>query len=214
MLKNLTAALLLTVLVALPCSVSANPVSFKDGWGVMPTYASKWSDVSANYSMTAKDSAGVAFMHRRGESKTASFYFADYNRLLKRWNEADSQANIYIVGGIGMRHENDGDEDPAAHAGMQADYETRQLYTQLSGETLRSPEGVNFNRLRTRAGFAPHRAEIDQLQLWIVGQLDYMPEMEERVTLTPFIRLFYNNIALEFGSSTKGEIMVGGMAHF
>jgi len=126
----------------------------------------------------------------------------------------DSQANVYASVGLGGRHDTKEDDSVAGYAALEADYETRRIYTLFAAESLQSPNDVQFNRLRYRAGFAPYRAPFESLQTWIIGQVDYMPEMDDKVEVTPLLRFFYNNYALEIGSNLNGKLFLGAMAHF
>jgi hypothetical protein len=199
---------------AVPNATFANPVSFKDGWGIMPTYAPDWSDLDFNYSLTNKDAIGVSNFYREGSDSTSDFVIARYNRLISRWNELDSQANVYGSMGVGGRHDSKHDDSIAVYGSLEADYETRRVYTLLGLETLQSPEGVASNRIRYRAGIAPYLAPFESLQTWIIAQVDYMPEMDDEVTVTPLLRFFLNNYALEVGVSLDGKPFLGAMAHF
>lgn len=213
---HLRAGLLILIALAVLCptSAAANPVSFRDGWGIMPAFSRDWADLDLNYSLTRSDALGASYYYRAGSDSTANFGIVRYNRLLRRWNEIDSQANVYVSAGLGGRHDSRDDDAVAGLFAFEADYETRRFYSVLGFEGLQSPSDVDFNRLRGRLGFSPYKAPIDALQTWIVAQLDYMPEMEDEVSVTPLLRLFYNNLALEVGASVKGDLFLAGMAHF
>jgi hypothetical protein len=198
----------------LPAISDANPVSFKGGWGIMPAYTPDWSDLEINYSLTNRFSIGVTDMYRNGEESTANFTVGEFNYLVSRWNELQSQANIYASIGLGGRHDSNVDDAFAEYARLEGDYETRRVYTLIGGETLQSPNGIDFNRFRYRAGIAPYLASFTSLQTWIIAQIDYMPEMNDEVTITPLLRFFYNNYALEVGESLDGKTYLGAMAHF
>ncbi len=200
--------------VAAPKNASGNPVSFKDGWGIMPTYSTDWSDLDVNYSFTNRYSLGASAYYREGRDSKATFGIGKFNYLLKRWNELDSQANLYLSAGVGGRHDSKDDDSFAAYGAIEGDYETRRVYTLFGAESLQSPDGVQFNRLRYRAGVAPYLAPFDALQTWIITQVDYMPEMSDKTTVTPLLRFFYNNYAFEAGVSLDGKLFLGGMAHF
>lgn len=210
--------LLITIILAcfglVPGNSFANPVSFKDGCGIMPAYTPDWSDLEINYSLTNRYSLGVADMYRKGKNSTANFTVGEFNYLVQRWNELESQANIYASVGAGVRHDSIDDEAVAGYARLEGDYETRRIYTLLVGETLQSPGSVGFDRIRYRAGVAPYLAPFSSLHTWIITQVDYMPEMEDKVTVTPLLRFFYNNYAIEVGVSLDRKPYFGAMAHF
>jgi hypothetical protein len=192
----------------------ANPVTFKGGYGVMPAYNGDWSDLQVNYSVTNRYSLGISSFYREGKDSTATFGLGQFNYLLKRWNELDSQANVNLSVGLGGRHDSRDDGALAGYGALEADYETRRLYTQLSAETLQSEGSVQFNRFRGRIGFAPYVAPFDALQTWVVLQVDEMPEMHEGTRVTPLLRFFYDNFILEVGASIEGTPFVAGAAHF
>lgn len=195
-------------------SALATPVSFKGGYGVMPAYNQDWSDIQLNYSVTNRYALGVSSFYREGKDSTSEFGIGQYNYLLKRWNELNSQANVNLSLGFGGRHDSKHNESVAGYAALEADYETRRLYGQLSAETLQSDSSVHFSRYRARAGVAPYKAPFEGVQTWLILQLDLMPEMEESTRVTPLARFFYNNFALELGVSIKGTPFVAGAAHF
>ncbi len=180
----------------------------------MPAYNRDWHDIQLNYSLSNRDAIGMSSFYREGKKSTATYGIGQYNYLLKRWNELDSQANVNLSIGIGGRHDSLQNEAVAGYGALEADYETRRVYTQLAAETLQSQSGVYFSRYRGRAGLAPYRAAFDALQSWVVVQVDYMPEMEDSLRVTPMGRFFYNNVALEAGVSLQGIPFVGGAAHF
>jgi hypothetical protein len=192
----------------------AKPVSFKDGWGIMVAAQEDWADYQLNYSVTNRYSVGASEYYRRSEESTTNFGMAQFNYLLQRWNELDSQGNIYGSLGFGGSYDSVHDQSVAGYAAIEADYETRRIYTLIAAETLQAAHGVAFNRLRARVGIAPYLAPFEALQTWIIMQVEQMPEMEDETTLTPLLRFFYNNLALEAGISTEGKVFVAAMVHF
>ena len=207
---------LLAVLALLVCSkfASATPVSFKGGYGVMPAYNKDWADLQLNYPTSNRQSLGVSSFYRQGPASSATFGIGQYNYLVKRWNELDSQANVNASVGIGGRHDSRENESLAGYAALEGDYETRRVYSQLAAETLQSGASVHFSRYRARAGIAPYLAPFDGVQTWLIMQVDYMPEMEDSLRLTPVTRFFYNNFAFEGGVSLQGIPFVAAAAHF
>jgi hypothetical protein len=192
----------------------ATPVSFKGGYGIMPAYNRDWSDLQVNYSVTNRYSLGISGFYREGDDSTATFGMGQFNYLLQRWNELDSQANVNLSLGLGGRHDSADGGSLAGYTALEADYETRRIYTQLSAETLQSANSVQFSRYRARVGFTPYVAPFEELQTWLVLQVDEMPEMSEGTRVTPLIRLFYGNLVLELGASLQGTPFIAGAAHF
>jgi hypothetical protein len=118
-------------------SALANSVSFKGGYGVMTAYNKDWFDVQLNYSITNRYAVGASSYYRDGKDSTAEFGIGQFNYLVKRWNEVDSQVNVNTSVGFGGRHDSEKYDAVAAYAALEADYETRRIYSQLSAETLR-----------------------------------------------------------------------------
>jgi hypothetical protein len=208
-------SLLIALALLVFCEIAhANPVSFKGGYGIMPAYNKDWADLQLNYSTSNRRSLGVSSFYREGRESSATFGIGQYNYLLKRWNELDSQANVNASLGVGGRHDSKENDALAGYAALEGDYETRRVYSQLSAETLQSEASVHFSRYRARAGFAPYLAPFDGLQTWLIMQVDYMPEMENSLRLTPVARFFYNNFAFEGGVSLQGIPFVAAAGHF
>ena len=206
-------AALAVLALGIPKLSLANPVSFKDGYGVMASSMPQWSDFEFNYSYTRQSALAVALFNLGKEGKRESFAFGQYNHLVKRWNELDSQANLYVIGGLGIRgYEYDG--APAARLGFEADYETRRIYTSIYANRLQSTGDSSVNLLRSRVGVAPYKAPFTGLQTWLIAQVDYTPELRDTTMVSPVIRFFYNNYALELGSTVKGEPFAAFMIHF
>lgn len=192
----------------------ANPVSFKGGYGVMPAYNQDWADLQLAYSYTNRQAAGVSGFYREGLNSSTTFGVGQYNYLVKRWNELDSQANVNLMLGGGGRHDSRHGDSLAGYFAVEADYETRRIYSQISAETLQSGAAVHYERYRGRGGVAPYKASFDEVNTWLVLQVDYMTEMRDPFRVTPMVRLFYENVAFEAGVSLQGIPYVGGAAHF
>lgn len=200
--------------IVVPAIAVANPVSFKDGWGIMPTYTPDWHDLQVNYSLTNRYSVGLSEYFRLGSEGTTTFGLLQGNYLIKRWNEMDSQANVYGSLGFGGRYDTSEYDSFAGYGALEADYETRRIYTLISAESLQSAGDVDYSRVRGRAGVAPYKAPIDELHTWLIVQTEYMTAMDDSWAITPLVRFFLNNYAVEVGASLEGAPFVAVMAHF
>ncbi len=203
-----------TIIFCWIARAEANPVSFKDGWGIMPAYGRDWAEVQFNYSLTNRSAIGVSDYFRDAKDSRSNFVVGQFNYLVKRWNELESQANIYASVGLGLNSDAKHGQGMAGYGTLEADYETRRIYTLIAGETLQATNGVDSNRIRFRAGVAPYKAPFEALQTWLLLQVEYMPEMDESTRVTPLVRLFLNNYALEVGASLDGKPFLAAMAHF
>lgn len=209
--KKMFLAACLTVLFI--SNASAHPVSYKGGYGVMPEYTSDRQDLELNYSFSTKAAVGVSSIHVQESSRNIEFVIPRFNYRLYRQNELDSQTNLYLYEGVGVSETHD-ETGVALMSGFQGDFETRRVYTLLSGENLHAEDGLDVSRVRYRAGVAPYVAGFNDFHTWLITQIEYTPDMDNEWTVSPLVRFFYQNYLVEVGSSTRGEVFVSGIFHF
>lgn len=204
--------ILLVVLIFAPSIGWSHPVSFKGGYGIMPGYMPDRKELELNYSFSPDSAAALNLIELERKDSTLKFVLPQINHKFFRRNAPESQANLYGSLGLGgVRRE--GDSDIAGVASFQADYETRRIYTLLAGEHLQT-DGLNLNRFRYRFGVAPYLADFEDLNTWLIGQVEYTPQLDEEWTITPMVRLFYHNYLVEVGASLDGDPFVAGIFHF
>lgn len=208
------AQLLVLVWLGLVPVTIGHPVSFKGGWSFMAFHQSDMIDWQLLYTIEPKVSLGVDFIRDTMDSQERFFLIPRVSWLVHRWNQTESQANLYFYGGIGVARMEKLSE-PAVQAAIEGDYETRALY--LSGRVA-AVTARRFNTLalyQLRAGFAPYLGEADELHTWLIGQLQYLPfAPEEAVRFGPVLRLFYKNVLWETGVSTQGNLNFNFMVHW
>jgi hypothetical protein len=84
-----------------------------------------------NHRVGAHAGGGYLYMYMRSDDKSKNRELAEatYTRLVKRWNQPSSQANIWFVTGLGALRGNDfGGTKFAYTPGLQADYETTRIH--------------------------------------------------------------------------------------
>lgn len=204
--------LILIALFHIPLPCHAHPVSFKDGFGIMPGYTPERQELELNYSYSHSSAAALNLIKLEYQDFDLRFVLPQFNHKFYRRNELDSQTNLYGWLGVGGARYR-GDTDIAGIAGIQGDYETRRIYTLLSAEQLQT-EGIGLTRLRYRFGVAPYLASFSGFHTWLIGQIEYTPDLDEEFTITPMLRFFYQNYLIEVGSSVKGDIFAAGIFHF
>ncbi len=181
----------------------ARPVSYPDGWTLMQMNNGDFSSVHVHYSPTFQDSIGL--YSERNWSEDWHFTGVQYNRLVKRWNEKDSQANLYFKTGVGQADPfGDGDIELAGFVGLGADWETRRWFTSYEGRAY----DLSFDqsvRHAARVGVAPYLGDYGDLHTWLMLQVENHPESETPTTLTPLVRFFYDVQLLEFGYTPETE---------
>jgi len=192
------------LILGVASSVQARPVSYADGWMIMQTNNFMMNSLSASYSPTARYAFGVETDYFRDENTWLHAF--TYNRLLKRWNLPDAQANIFLLSGFGVADDHR-DLAPAAFGGLEADWENRRLYAAYENRVTGSSNiDQNFFQ-RVRVGFAPYEGDYEGLNTWLMLQVDNVPGSEDSIVVTPFVRLFTSEYLTEIGISDNKDIM-------
>jgi len=191
----------------------AHPVAFKGAVGVMTWSQSFMTDDWVTYSF--RPDAAVAARHMRFDMPEGrmQFYAPQLDYLVKRWNESDSQVNIYVYGAYGtMNFQNQ--TRGAGLGGIEADAESRKYFIMGKYEKMWGDLGPEFYHAEARLGIAPYEAEFIELASWFMIQYQYHPMLVRKDAVTPLIRLFYRSVLLETGVSTDGDWMMNFMFHF
>lgn len=175
-----------------------------------------YSDNQLMYSWSSRWATGINHWRFTKDGENTEFGFLKLNHLLLRKNEHSYQANVYLLGGVGIvdseiekKQTND-----AYMSGIEADWETRNLYSSIKYYYFSSPNVTDISMAQARLGFSPYESPFDQLQSWFMVQAMLMPEVDKTVSLMPLLRFFYKNVLWEVGSSTRGEWSVNLMVHY
>ena len=197
------AILVATTVVIEANEADARPVSYPGGATVMQKNNGFYSSIHAHYSPTFQDSIGL--YSERNWAEDWHFTGVQYNRLVKRWNEKNSQANLYFKGGIGQADAfGEGGVDFASFAGVAADWETRRLFTSYEARAYDLGFDQTF-RQSARIGVAPYIGDYGDLHTWLMLQVENQPESETPTTLTPLVRFFYDVQLVEIGYTPETE---------
>ena len=192
----------------------ARPVSYPGGWTAMQMNNGDMSSLHLHYSPTFQDSIGLYSERNWGEDW--HFTGIQYNRLVKRWNTPDSQANLYFKAAAGQADPfGDGaDVDAAGFIGVGADWETRRWFVSYEGRAY----DLGFDqdaRQSARIGVAPYIGDYGDLHTWLMLQVENQPEAETPTTLTPLVRFFYDVQLLEIGYTPETEeLMLNWIVRF
>ena len=193
----------------------AHPVAYAGSSSIMTWNSKEMSDWMFTHSFTSKFSLAARYLRMDTRDGERTFYIPQANFLLKRWNELDSQANIYLSLGHGGEKINSSFKNTTG-AALEADWESRKYYVSFREDVLLSHKDSkrNIYQTKVRAGFAPYLAEFNEINAWFILQADKSNKMIDEYKLTPFIRIFYHNILMEFGSTMKGDSQFNFMVHF
>ncbi|MBL7661479.1 hypothetical protein JNK13_01885 [bacterium] len=208
-LKNL---FVLTIFL-LPQYVKAHPVTFKGGIAVMDYISPGRNDLMLHYSFSARQSVGLGVSRVEIADRDVNFIYPHFNFLIYRENAPDYQANFYLMAGAGLA-DFDGDIKLASFAGLQLDAESRRLYSAFEINELQSEGSLDVHRLKLRLGAAPYLAEFDELNSWILAEINYKPDSEDEIEGGPLLRFFKSNVFWELGVTTRGKVMGTLMVHF
>lgn len=195
----------------------AHPVSFAGSYSIMTWNTKKMSDWMFTHSITSQYSLTARYLRLQSSTGEKTFYIPQANFLLKRWNELDSQGNVYLSAGHGLEKSkvNSSFENVTGLA-LETDWESRKFYVSFREDVLISHKNSSQNvyQSKVRAGFAPYLAEFDEMNAWFILQADTSKKANKDFRLTPFVRFFYKNVLTEFGVSSKGDAQFNLMVHF
>ena len=181
----------------------ARPVSYPGGWTLMNKNNGNFSALHLHYSPTAKDSIGL--YTERNWAEDWHFTGVQYNRLVKRWNGPESQANLYAKVGAGQA-DPFGSAGPelAGFFGISADWETRRWFVSYEGRAYDVGNDKDA-RQAARIGVAPYIGDYGDLHTWLMLQVDHFPESDTPLRTTPLVRFFYDVQLLEIGYTVEDE---------
>ena len=201
---------------------TAHPVTFEGGSAVSLLSQPGMNLWHANYSLSSSFALGADYLSV-GTNDATLLGLVRANYLVKRWLGAGRQGNLYLLSGAGggqwtaASGERERRPGWAWMYGLQADYETRQMYTAFMARWLGDHQG-GWERAPLHAlyrfGVAPYVARSNALQAWFVAQLSYHREMDELPNLTLLMRLFMRTALWEVGADTQGRPWLHLMAHF
>ena len=190
-------------------TVQARPVSYPGGITAMTMNNGDVNSLHLHYSPTAKYSLGYKAEYWRGGDYTIQAL--QMNNLLKRWNNPDSQANIYLKSGLGVAYSDKGAFDhettPAAFTGLAMDWEDRRYFISYENRYTEAGDIDDFFMQSSRVGVAPYIGDYGDLHTWLMVQVDHRPEADDPVTVTPMVRLFKGVHLAEFGMDNRGKVL-------
>ena len=180
---------------------------------VLGAYARDRIEHEINYTFASASSLGLSEFRIDDDQRHRDYLLPRYSHRL-RDNGLDYQANLYLTAGAGLRL--DPQEDHwAGLLGLQADYETRRVYTLAAAESILDADGEPLSLLRYRLGFAPYRSGFNELATWLIAEVNYKPYREEdSFSVVPTVRLYYHNVLVEVGVDTKGNVQGTWMLSF
>ena len=190
---------LMTLIVS--AGAHAGPMGFKGSTMAMGDFSPNWQEAWVNHAVTPRDAFGAGGVSMRSDDKRLSRNFAEltYTRLLHRINGEHSQANFWLLGGVGRVTGNDfADGKTMLAPGIAADYETTRLYVSASARLYRA-SNINHDFASVRSGFSFYEVDYDETQPWLIVEARRMRGLSEKIEITPMLRLIHNRYFVEFG---------------
>ncbi len=185
----------------------AGPMGFKDSWMAMGDLGPNWREAWVNYALTSRDAVGVGGLYMRSDDKrkTRTLSEATYTRLLHRWNTKESQANVWLLGGIGSVEGNDFSGGKLMLSpGVQLDYETTRVYVSTMARLYRA-SGVDHDYASVRAGFSFYETDYDETQPWFIVEARRMRALSDKLEITPMLRLINKGYFIESGVNNSRQ---------
>lgn len=192
----------------------AHPTSYKKGIGFMSYNSQKSNELLLTYSFSPNFALAATYLR---DSKS-EFLIPRTNFLAKRWNNDDSQANLYVSAGVGS--EKFESKTYGARLGeLVADWESRKYYISLTHLYLNRDNednlllpNRNYNHTKARVGFAPFLADYEDLNVWLILQADKHNE-DKQTELSQFVRFYMKNVLWEVGAGFDGSVAFNFMVH-
>lgn len=205
-----------TLLIGLSFKTLARPVSYPSGWTIMQNNDMDANRLHVHYSPTAKYSIGYKAEYWR--QKDWQFHGVQLNYLAKRWNAPASQANFYVKSGAGIAHSDyqsfDSKTQAAAFTGIALDWENRRWFTSYENRAYYAGDIDKFFTQKARIGVAPYIGDYGDLHTWLMLQVDHNPKADDKVTITPLVRIFKNQYLAEAGLSGNGDVLFNWIIRF
>lgn len=193
----------------------AHPVSYKGAVGLMSYNTAEMNEILLTYSWNPHFALSGTYLR---DSKS-EFYIPRVNFLLKRWNNEESQGNVYFSGGAGYEKfslKNYG----VSLVEFVADWESRKYYIYFDHLYLNRANRDNsllpdrdYNHSKLRIGTAPFLADYNDLNVWLILQAERHLD-ESNIEMTQFLRFYIKNTLWEIGARFDGGWGFNYMVHF
>ncbi len=193
--------------LALAMASHAGPMGFKDSTMAMGDFSPNWQEAWVNHAVTPRDAWGAGALWMRSDDlrQTRSLVEATYTRLAKRWNGEHSQANIWLLAGVGAVQGNDFSGSRLMLApGISADYETTRFYVNGTLRLYRA-EGLNHDFASTRIGFSFYETDYDEVQPWFILEARRMNNLSDQTEVTPMLRFIHKRYFVEIGVNNANQ---------
>ncbi|MEM9157500.1 MAG: hypothetical protein AAGB46_00520 [Verrucomicrobiota bacterium] len=197
-------------------TVLARPVSYEGGTTLMLRSNGEFDSLHLHYSPRVDNSIGYKFEDWVDEDFVV--HAVQLNHLLKRWNQTESQGNLYLKSGLGVSKSGvqafEDEWDEAGFVGFSADWENRRFFTSYGSRYTHAGDFAGFFSQSARLGVAPYLGGYGDLHTWFMLHVDHMPEDDDPLKVTPLVRLFKGVHLVEAGVSDGGDFLLNYVLRF
>ncbi len=212
-----------TLFIVMGCfstPAQARPVSYPGGWTLIFVNDVNENSALAHYTLDSQHSLGLRVRYDREGDFT--FTGAQINRLVKRWNKPNSQANLYARIGAGVVTDNldsaemrpDRGTDAAFFLNASADWETRRYFTSATAQYWNNGRFGDTSNFKGRLGVAPYIANTGSIHTWIMAEGRYRPQNQNELGAAILLRFFKGPALLEVGVDDEGEPLLNYIHRF
>lgn len=208
--------LIFTILLLCLTLAFAHPVRPKGTVSLMTDLMQDTTQFDTIYSMEYYWGLGFRY-HRidRDSGETVFSYIPMTTFLLQRWNNENSQANIYGYAGYGnSSYEVAEESEGSILYGIQADWETTKHFLMAKHEYLKSDRDTISEYYQLRAGFSAYPASYYELWSWYMIQVSQNRAETAQIDITPLMRFFYKNVMWEIGAPHRGGFLINLMLDY
>lgn len=185
----------------------AGPMGFKESTMAMGDFSPNWREGFANYAFTGRDAVGLGGLWMRSDDglRVRETVEINYTRRLARWNQPESQANVWLIAGLGPVTGNDFSGSRTLFSpGIQVDFETTRVYVSAMVRLYRA-EGLNHDYASVRAGFSFYEVDYDEIQPWLILEARRMNNLSDSTEVTPMLRVIHKRYFVEFGVNNANQ---------
>jgi len=151
----------------------AKPLSYVGGTMVMQENDETGHTISLDYTFIPTNAFGF-YIKQEENGKDILMITPEFNTLLKRWNLPDGQGNIFNMSGAGLARYRDNNQ-PCLWTAFLADYESRRWFFSYEPRFVWDGDIEKSAWQRARIGIAPYLANYNDLNTWIMFQVDHHP---------------------------------------
>ena len=201
----------------------ARPVSYPEGTTLMLRNNRLVNSLHLHYSPTRHYSLG--YLGEYWSKEEFQLHNIQWNVLAKRWNEWNSQANLYFMSGLGLallpksrdKKKEEKREAKTYFIGLSTDFETRRWYLSYKNRYREIDQIDSYFSQSIQIGLAPYLADYKDWHTWFMLealQRESVKQKKKEVIYTAFLRFFRSVHLMELGVDNRGAVIFNWIVRF